>query len=1600
MYNLSNLEPRFKSFLRAENISAVTLRNYLSDVRHFLGWLITTIKKDRKINFVETIESISPQIVEKYKNDHIKAALPIKTINRRLSALRKFFLFCQKEALIEQNPAKRVNNIPLVKKVEKSQKQDAIQKIEQPQELQAKIKAKSWTRILFKPSRILFFLTAFIFSLLAIFFGNIFKTPKYEITTVDATQANKRYLAFNARLADSLGNPITNKTDVTFRLYNTPRGGDPLYTSSCIGQNGAINPRVDGDIDILIGSDCEGNPIPANLFSDNPNVYLGIAISGDSEMMPRQHIPNLGYAQEADTIGGLTVGNEISTIPYINDNGELLIASTNPGVRSTYESSNFILSSAETITVQSAKTGDVVIQATDSGTIKLRTGGFSDFYTRLFINDEGNVGIGNLLPNYSLDVSGDIKVGDGSRLILGSSTLDPIGVNGSMYYNTKSNSIRCFENGIWSDCFGKAGNGPTGGSGVAGPTGSTGSAGSVGPTGSTGSAGNVGPTGATGSSGLTGPTGATGANGASGPTGPTGATGVTGSTGPTGPTGASGSTGPTGPTGSTGTSGPTGPTGSTGTTGPTGPTGATGPVGPEGTSLLWEDKNCTGPNSWCGLLYPYLDADSQAFALGGTSTSAAEIYFTPVANNNSYFNVTGGNFGLGTTTPLEKLDVNGNATVGGNLTLYGAARSIQTTSNNSLTIGGSTTGNININPLNGTGTVTVDGGLVLSSTSGEGISGGGLSDCDASGNKLLWDTTTKNFSCGTDRASVQIRKSADETVNNSAALQNDDELTFTVGTSETWVYTISLSGNSGTTPDFQFAVTAPTGSTCMATFTGEEVTNAATISTCGTTSDTISGTAADDPYVITGSVVTSSTSGSVTLQWAQGTINASDSIIRAGSFLIAYKVSGADLAEIYYSKDPSINPGHVVSLDPQGITMVMKSQKSYDPNIFGIVSTKPGHVLGEGIHEGFPLPIALAGRVPVKVTDESGPIQPGDLLTSSSIPGFAMKANKATRTIGKALSPLYPGDKNSLYLPCPDGTASGIRCGMITVFVENNYYNPEIYLTSSGDLEIKPLDKQNSAYNGNLQENYQSSFNGQIFELVNRQTDQTIQHIEGFAELASAKIKSGYFETENAVVNNIFVAKKIVSENIDSLTSNFQLLTSNIINVREKITSPVIETRDLVATGTAQIDKVETSEISSKDGNINVTLGNESDSRIDSRQVRMTDNNKPYDNENRDKGPLAKLIIRGLEGKTAATIDAAGNASFSGQLAAESLNISNGATVAGTLTAENIRGNQLDIRGNLSASEASLSGKLVAKEIESENINALQTRPSAVEERSGRTAEFNERLTMDLNDIQKLLAEIKNQPLPNPEYYQKLEGGSEKFDESIQTSNLEPPTSNLQPLTSLTVTGSSNLYNLSVSGSGAIGNLLIQNNSILSLAWELKFSSLSTINLFEDAVVISKDGTIVAKGKVIAEDGIKTNKIESMNQGEQVTINNLATNNLTINDKYLESTSPSAFIAASDNFDQNGISAPAIETKSASAGNGIIPQNSLEIIIYNNGIKEDSLIYLTPISSSPNGNLTVVKKESCIDTSEMDNLKCRPYFKVAVDKPEDSPILFNWLIIN
>jgi hypothetical protein len=85
--------------------------------------------------------------------------------------------------------------------------------------------------------------------------------------------------------------------------------------------------------------------------------------------------------------------------------------------------------------------------------------------------------------------------------------------------------------------------------------------------------------------------------------------------------------------------------------------------------------------------------------------------------------------------------------------------------------------------------------------------------------------------------------------------------------------------------------------------------------------------------------------------------------------------------------------------------------------VAGIYSTKPG-VLATTHKIDSPtssanVPLAIMGIVPCKASVENGPIQRGDLLVTSSLPGYAMKGTDRSRmlgaVVGKAMEPLTSG---------------------------------------------------------------------------------------------------------------------------------------------------------------------------------------------------------------------------------------------------------------------------------------------------------------------------------------------------------------------------------------------------------------------------------------------------------------------------------------------------------------------------------------------------------------------------------------------------------------
>ncbi|WP_263418062.1 hypothetical protein [Terriglobus albidus] len=111
----------------------------------------------------------------------------------------------------------------------------------------------------------------------------------------------------------------------------------------------------------------------------------------------------------------------------------------------------------------------------------------------------------------------------------------------------------------------------------------------------------------------------------------------------------------------------------------------------------------------------------------------------------------------------------------------------------------------------------------------------------------------------------------------------------------------------------------------------------------------------------------------------------------------------------------SYGPGDVLVVDPKVAGKFLKSSEPYATTVMGIYSTQPG-LTGRRVgaqKTGEEVPMAMLGIVPTKVSTENGPIKPGDLLVTSSTPGYAMKATDRSRMvgalIGKALDYLDSG---------------------------------------------------------------------------------------------------------------------------------------------------------------------------------------------------------------------------------------------------------------------------------------------------------------------------------------------------------------------------------------------------------------------------------------------------------------------------------------------------------------------------------------------------------------------------------------------------------------
>jgi len=150
--------------------------------------------------------------------------------------------------------------------------------------------------------------------------------------------------------------------------------------------------------------------------------------------------------------------------------------------------------------------------------------------------------------------------------------------------------------------------------------------------------------------------------------------------------------------------------------------------------------------------------------------------------------------------------------------------------------------------------------------------------------------------------------------------------------------------------------------------------------------------------------------------YANGDVEVDNTLSAA---VVEIRGAGNDLAESFKVNNPvgQVKSGMIVSIDPSNPGEMTLSSSEYDSKVAGVINGAGG--LHAGVHlgdvkkasDGY-RQVALTGRVYVKANALNGAIKPGDMLTTSKVPGQAMKVTDHIKAqgsvIGKAMTPINP----------------------------------------------------------------------------------------------------------------------------------------------------------------------------------------------------------------------------------------------------------------------------------------------------------------------------------------------------------------------------------------------------------------------------------------------------------------------------------------------------------------------------------------------------------------------------------------------------------------
>jgi len=385
------------------------------------------------------------------------------------------------------------------------------------------------------------------------------------------------------------------------------------------------------------------------------------------------------------------------------------------------------------------------------------------------------------------------------------------------------------------------------------------------------------------------------------------------------------------------------------------------------------------------------------YGIWTTASGATTNYALYSQTGTNYF---GGNVGIGTTTPARLFSVHGAGYISSGLFVGGNI--VSTTTSASIFPYASTTGITNSGTAyfgsgSGQGSWDTSGFFSVGTTSRLNTRNAVFTNTGGYGELYLLDSTAANYSSVT-KGGTYMR--SNEGLFTIQGMRPD-----TGGGSGVYLtidQTTSFIGSGTTTPMAFFAASTTSGNDSK--YAGAFVSQTG----YGLYVEGKSGKAAN----------------------FQGNIDITGTCADSGS-------GCADVAEEYPSSEP-MEPGDIAMIDVSTNKTVRKADLANRNNLIGIVATAPGVVLtdegpvrlgGAALDPAHKPAIALAGRVPTKVSLEGGNIKPGDRISISSVRGVGMRATSTGAIVGIALETFNSSSDQQ----------NGV--GSILVYVNLSYYH-------------------------------------------------------------------------------------------------------------------------------------------------------------------------------------------------------------------------------------------------------------------------------------------------------------------------------------------------------------------------------------------------------------------------------------------------------------------------------------------------------------------------------------------------------------------------------